>query len=219
MLQQLSNTTILRNGGGPPRNFPVSTATQKTIDGWLHPTPVTRRTTVFCAVFDFHSFYLRKNILGIINAFKQAFISNSYIDQDVMLIVKSSWSTDLGVSEVGNLVEKSAREVIDAGGRLLWIDGVISESQLAHMKWVSDCYVSIHRSEGWGLNLFESIQAGIPVIATAYGGSEQFMKLYDEVPSLRDLRIPYTITNVVHIIYLCIFCEVIFLNLSGCGEF
>jgi len=41
----------------------------------------------------------------------------------------------------------------------------------------SDCYVSLHRSEGLGLPMAEAMYLGKPVIATAYGGNMDFMTL------------------------------------------
>ena len=38
-----------------------------------------------------------------------------------------------------------------------------------------DCYVSLHRSEGFGLTVAEAMLLGKPVIATRYGGTLEFM--------------------------------------------
>jgi glycosyltransferase involved in cell wall biosynthesis len=37
-----------------------------------------------------------------------------------------------------------------------------------------DCYVSLHRSEGFGLTIAEAMQLGKPVIVTAYAGNLEF---------------------------------------------
>ena len=39
----------------------------------------------------------------------------------------------------------------------------------------ADCYVSLHRSEGFGLTLADSMALGTPVIATGYSGNMDFM--------------------------------------------
>jgi glycosyltransferase involved in cell wall biosynthesis len=39
-----------------------------------------------------------------------------------------------------------------------------------------DCYVSLHRSEGFGLGLAEAMLLGKPVIATGFSGNLEFMK-------------------------------------------
>ncbi len=38
-----------------------------------------------------------------------------------------------------------------------------------------DCYVSLHRSEGFGLTLAEAMAIGKPVIGTGYSGNVDFM--------------------------------------------
>jgi glycosyltransferase involved in cell wall biosynthesis len=38
-----------------------------------------------------------------------------------------------------------------------------------------DCYVSLHRSEGYGLTMAEAMSLGKPVIATGYSGNLEFM--------------------------------------------
>ena len=40
---------------------------------------------------------------------------------------------------------------------------------------VCDCYVSLHRSEGFGLTMAEAMLMGKPVIATGYSGNLDFM--------------------------------------------
>ena len=41
--------------------------------------------------------------------------------------------------------------------------------------WGCDCYVSLHRSEGFGQTLAETMAIGKPVIATGYSGNLGFM--------------------------------------------
>ena len=40
---------------------------------------------------------------------------------------------------------------------------------------LSDCVVSLHRSEGYGLNLVDAMAVGTPVLATGYSGNMSFM--------------------------------------------
>jgi glycosyltransferase involved in cell wall biosynthesis len=40
---------------------------------------------------------------------------------------------------------------------------------------MSDCFVSLHRAEGFGLGLAEAMLLGKPVIATRYSGNLDFM--------------------------------------------
>ena len=45
-----------------------------------------------------------------------------------------------------------------------------------------DCYVSLHRSEGFGLTIAEAMLLGTPVIATDYGGSRDFVTSFNALP-------------------------------------
>ena len=40
---------------------------------------------------------------------------------------------------------------------------------------LSDCYVSLHRSEGFGLGMAEAMAFGKPVIGTDYSGNTEFL--------------------------------------------
>lgn len=44
-----------------------------------------------------------------------------------------------------------------------------------HLHDRGDCYVSLSRSEGWGLGAFDAVAAGNPVIMTGYGGQTDFL--------------------------------------------
>ena len=40
----------------------------------------------------------------------------------------------------------------------------------------ADCYVSLHRAEGFGLGMAEAMAMGKPVIATNYSGNTEFLR-------------------------------------------
>lgn len=50
-----------------------------------------------------------------------------------------------------------------------------SDDALAREIGSADCFVSLHRSEGLGLNIRDAVAYGTPVIATGYGGNTDFM--------------------------------------------
>jgi glycosyltransferase involved in cell wall biosynthesis len=62
---------------------------------------------------------------------------------------------------------------------------------------VCDCYISLHRAEGFGLGMAEAMYLGKPVIATAYSGNLDFMNeenscLVDyELIEVKDGEYPY----------------------------
>jgi ADP-heptose:LPS heptosyltransferase len=51
-----------------------------------------------------------------------------------------------------------------------WNDGAVAA---LHAR--GDCYVSLHRGEGWGYPLFEAALRGTPVVATAFGGPLEYL--------------------------------------------
>jgi glycosyltransferase involved in cell wall biosynthesis len=46
----------------------------------------------------------------------------------------------------------------------------------------ADCYVSLHRAEGFGLTIAEAMALGKPVIATNYSGNTDFMTASNSYP-------------------------------------
>jgi glycosyltransferase involved in cell wall biosynthesis len=54
--------------------------------------------------------------------------------------------------------------------------------EVAALHRIADCYVSAHRSEGWGLTLSDAMAAGRVVVATAHGGNLDFMNASNSLP-------------------------------------
>jgi glycosyltransferase involved in cell wall biosynthesis len=58
---------------------------------------------------------------------------------------------------------------------ILVMDGFVRPHQVKAMLELSDCYASLHRSEGFGLGMAEAMALGKPVVATAWSGNMEFM--------------------------------------------
>ncbi len=65
------------------------------------------------------------------------------------------------------------------GPGILEISGLMTFDDLCALKAMADLYVSPHRSEGFGLNIFESILLGVPVLSSAYGGIVELLATSD----------------------------------------
>src|SRR5262249_15651963 len=135
------------------------------------PTPFTRAQLglpdgfVFLFSFDFHSVYDRKNPEGLIAAYTRAFEP----DDGATLVIKSI----NGAPHPSDLqrLRFAARRRPD----IVLIDDYVDAHRVQGLLERSDCFVSLHRAEGFGLHLAAAMAAGTPVIATSYSGNVDFM--------------------------------------------
>jgi glycosyltransferase involved in cell wall biosynthesis len=116
--------------------------------------------------FDFNSYFKRKNPEGVILSFKRAFPGHR---RDVGLVIKSV----NGDRHPDRLREM--QELVAGDDRVVVIDRFLGRDQVYGLQSVTDAFVSLHRSEGFGLGLAEAMYLGKPVIATAYSGNLEFM--------------------------------------------
>ncbi len=61
-------------------------------------------------------------------------------------------------------------------------DGYMARDELAGLMAAADCYISLHRSEGFGLGIAEAMALGKPVIATEYSGPADFLTPANSYP-------------------------------------
>ena len=119
---------------------------------------------VFLFTFDMFSTTGRKNPYGLIDAFRRAFSPSEPVD----LIIKVSRG-----SKLPEEFEKLTAHCVAAGVQLR--NEVLPRGDLLALMNTCDCYVSLHRSEGLGLGMAETMLMGKPVIATGYSGNLDFM--------------------------------------------
>ena len=135
---------------------------------------------LFLFSFDYYSFPQRKNPLGVVRAFTRAFPASR---QDVGLVLKSTGAAGHfpGLKQV--LREAAARD-----GRITIIDESFTRDEMLALILASDAYVSLHRSEGFGLGMAEAMVLGKPVIGTDYAGSTDFLSAETGYPVACTLR-------------------------------
>ncbi len=121
---------------------------------------------LFLVTFDMGSVMARKNPLAALDAFRQAFPGGR---PGVHLAVKVS----RGDARPAHLAALTA--AIQATPNATLIDRVLTREDTVALLAAADCYVSLHRSEGLGLGMAESMLLGKPVIATNYSGNLDFM--------------------------------------------
>ncbi len=120
---------------------------------------------MFLFIFDFFSILERKNPHAVIQAFSRAFGP----DEGPILVIKSI-NGDYALNDLERL-RASAADRPD----ILIVDTYYTSGEKNALVNLSDCYVSLHRSEGLGLTMAEAMAMGKPVIATAYSGNLHFM--------------------------------------------
>jgi glycosyltransferase involved in cell wall biosynthesis len=126
----------------------------------------------FLFVFDANSSMERKNPEGVLDAFIKAFKGTPRAGQ-VRLTLK-----------IGGMYrpEHSARVerlmvAAQQSGLAISFDGrQLARNALLQLIAGADCYVSLHRAEGFGYTMAEAMFYGVPVIASAYSGNLQFMR-------------------------------------------
>jgi GT2 family glycosyltransferase/glycosyltransferase involved in cell wall biosynthesis len=131
---------------------------------------------LFLFTFDFYSIFERKNPLAIVRAFKNAF----RLDEPVGLVIKSSNHT-INLEDFAKLQKESEAH------NIFLLNDCFSRDEISSLMNVCDAYVSLHRSEGFGLTIAESMMLGKPVIATNYSGNTDFLNEENGFP------IPYTL--------------------------
>lgn len=126
---------------------------------------------VFLTTFDSYSFLKRKNPADTIKAFLGAFANT---DDNVCLVIKThNFAAALGEVRAQSLV-REIYDLVKNESRIVVIDETIAYHTLISLKSAADCYVTLHRSEGWGFGAIEAMQLGLPVISTAFSGNLEF---------------------------------------------
>ncbi len=120
--------------------------------------------TLFLFTFDLSSVLERKNPLGLLAAFRQAFTTS----RDAKLLLK--------INRADAFPEQFARiQEAAVGLNVEFLTGVWPRQHLMELFAACDCFVSLHRSEGFGYTLAEAMLLGKPVIATDYSATAEFL--------------------------------------------
>jgi glycosyltransferase involved in cell wall biosynthesis len=126
----------------------------------------------FLFAFDLRSYQERKNPLAVVDAF--ASVVRARPARDLALIVKVAGTA--ARPEAALALRQRLREATaNLGlGRAVIIERDLTDTETKNLVRSCDCFVSLHRGEGFGRFLAEAMLVGRPVIATAYSGNMDF---------------------------------------------
>ncbi len=119
----------------------------------------------FLFAFDYLSVFERKNPIAVVEAFGRAFAPGS----GAVLILKTLNEDHDPPSH------ERLRSAADAHPDVHLLVERLTAPERDGLMNAADCYVSLHRAEGFGYTMAESMWAGKPVIATGYSGNLDYM--------------------------------------------
>lgn len=104
----------------------------------------------------------------------EAYLSAFTADDDVVLVVK-----DMGGDSFysGQTAKQKIEQIRATPGtpEIVYLDGYLSEEQIAALYRACDVFVSPYRGEGFSLPTLEAMACGLPVIVTGGGSTDDFV--------------------------------------------
>jgi len=128
---------------------------------------------LFLAMFDTRSVPERKNPLGVVRAFRRAFPATDHSAGLVIKLLNTDYSEP---------VLQELREDVAGCENVFVIDRLLDRDELTSLFDACDCFVSLHRSEGFGLPPAEAMSLGKPAILTNWSGNTDYMTSDNCVP-------------------------------------
>jgi glycosyltransferase involved in cell wall biosynthesis len=129
----------------------------------------------FVAVFffDFASFADRKNPEAVLGAFER--LAARRPEANIHCVIKSRGGHDMDPLKGNGAQDALEARLAALGPRAQALYGDLSDNEIKNLVRVSDVFVSLHRSEGFGRGMAEAMAMGRPAIATGYSGNLDFM--------------------------------------------
>jgi glycosyltransferase involved in cell wall biosynthesis len=134
---------------------------------------------VFYSVFQWTE---RKNPIDLLKAYLTEFKR----EEPVVFVLKT-YLLNPGNPQESKGIRQAIKDIktklyLPSYPKILLISTLLSRPQIRALNSEGDCYVSLHRCEGFGIPFAEAMLASNPVIATQYGGPADFMTTQPAVP-------------------------------------
>ena len=142
-----------------------------------------RSRRIVLTVFDLGVRMTRKNPDAVLRAFADAFPPGS--DAPLLLVKYHQGYRRTDQDEVDATLARIA-----AAPNVRVIDRSVSQDEMRIICSAADAFISLHRSEGFGFNIFDMMTIGRTCIATNFSGNVDFMSAGNSIP------IPWTMRAV-----------------------
>jgi hypothetical protein len=116
------------------------------------------------AIMDIRSCPERKNPWAHVRAWKAAFGD----DPSAILVMK------LRVGKRTRIVLAELRELIGRATNIQLVADEMTDDEIAALHHAADLYLSLHRAEGFGLNIYEALLLGKRVVATHWSANAEY---------------------------------------------
>lgn len=158
----------------PFENDYLAGATKETL-----VTNIKEEDYVFYSIFQWTE---RKNAVDLLKAYLTEFTA----EENTALILKTYIVNPQNPVE-SNKIKAMVKEVksrlhLDSYPKILLISSLLPSSEIKSLHKQSDCYLSLHRCEGFGIPIAEAMLASNPVIVTGYGGPVDFATSQELIP-------------------------------------
>jgi len=129
---------------------------------------------LFLFVYDLNSYAERKNPRAVLRAYREAFGTHGRRDTGLVMKVHGVPGNE---RDLAGLRE----EIADLDGCTLLTE-TLPRPQITLLQAACDAFVSLHRSEGFGLNLAECMFLGKPVVSTDWSATAEFITAENGCP-------------------------------------
>jgi glycosyltransferase involved in cell wall biosynthesis len=118
-------------------------------------------------VYSIFEWQPRKSPIELMETYLRAFQN----EEKTVFLVK----TNPAARQAAQDAVKLARSLTGSGARIELYCETWQEEQIRSLHQRGDCYLSLHRGEGWCYPLFDAACHGTPAVATAYSGPLEYL--------------------------------------------
>ncbi|WP_339085233.1 glycosyltransferase [Hyphomicrobium sp. ghe19] len=133
------------------------------------------------AIMDLAACPDRKNPLAHVRAWSLAFGN----DMSCHLLMKVRFKKNT------TFARRELLREIGKARNITLVEQVFSDRDMAAFQRMADVYLSLHRAEGYGLNIHEMLELGVPTLATAWSGNMDYMGRYPHSVPVPYELVPY----------------------------